>query len=94
MNTIRVVPMNLSDLISVHSVFQLLYGFPCGVLFLDFLTCSQAGVRSQKSTLNNLFTIKSIIQQRKHEGKETYVAFIDIKKAYDKVWSNTIFYLL
>ena len=38
--------------------------------------------------------IKSIIQQRKYEGKETYVAFIDIEKAYDKVWSNAIFYLL
>ena len=56
-------------------------------------TESQAGARPQKSTLNNLFTIKSIIQQRKHEGKETYVVFIDIGKAYDKVWSNAIFYL-
>ena len=54
----------------------------------------QAGARPQKSTLNNLFTIKSIIQQRKHEGKETYVAFIDTEKAFDKVWSNAIFYLL
>ena len=26
--------------------------------------------------------------------KETYVAFIDIEKAYDKVWTNAIFYLL
>ena len=57
-------------------------------------TEAQAGARPQKSTLNNLFTIKSIIQQRKHEGKETYVVFIDIEKAHDKVWSNAIFYLL
>ena len=54
-------------------------------------TEAQAGARPQKSTLNNLFTIKSIIQQRKHEGK-TYEAFIDIEKAYDKVWSNATFY--
>ena len=59
--------------------------------YLNF-TEVQAGSRPQKSTLNNLFTIKSIIQQRKHEEKE--IAFIDIKKAYDKVWSNAIFYLL
>ena len=26
--------------------------------------------------------------------KETYVAFIDIEKAHDKVWTNAIFYLL
>ena len=57
-------------------------------------TEAQAGARPQKITVNNLFTLKSIIQQRKHEGKETYVAFIDIEKTYDKVWSNAIFYLL
>ena len=44
---------------------------------------TQAGARPQKSTLSNLFTAKSIIQQRKH--KETYVAFIDTEKAYDKI---------
>ena len=38
--------------------------------------------------------MKLINQQRKHEGEETYIAFIDIEKAYDKVWSNAIFYLL
>ena len=37
-------------------------------------TEAQAGARPQKSILNNLFTLKSIIQQRKHEAKETYVA--------------------
>ena len=57
-------------------------------------TEAQAGARPQKITVSNLFTLKSIIQQRKHEGKETYVAFIDIEKTYDKVWSNAIFYLL
>ena len=57
-------------------------------------TEAQAGASPQKNTLNNLFTTKSIIQQRKHEEKETYGAFIDIEKAFDKVWSNAIFYLI
>ena len=57
-------------------------------------TEAQVGARPQKSTLNNLFTIKTLIQQRNIEKKETYVAFIDLEKAYDKVWSNAIFYLL
>ena len=57
-------------------------------------TEAQVGVRPRKSTLNNLLTLKSTIQQRKHEGKETFVAFIDIEKAYDKVWNNAISYLL
>ena len=57
-------------------------------------TEGQAGARPQKSPLNNLLTIKSITQHRKHEGKKTYVPSIDIEKAYDRVWSNAIFYLL
>ena len=57
-------------------------------------TDGQAGARPQKSPLNNLFTLKSIIQQRKHEGKKTYVPPIGIEKGYDRVWSNAIFYLL
>ena len=56
-------------------------------------TEAQAGATPQNSTLNKLFTLKAIIRQRKHEEKETYVAFIGIKKAYDKVWSNAILYL-
>ena len=50
-----------------------------------------ATARPQKSTLNNLLTLKSIIQQRKHEEKGTYVAFINIEEAYDKVWSKSKF---
>ena len=28
------------------------------------------------------------------QNQETYVAFIDLEKAFDKVWSSAIFYLL
>ena len=58
------------------------------------LTEAQAGARPLRSTSNNLFTLKSIIQQRKREEKETYVAFIDIEKAYETVLSNAISNLL
>ena len=47
-----------------------------------------------KHRLEQDHEIYDIYDKRKHEGKETYVAFIDIEKAYDKVWSNSIFYLL
>ena len=47
-----------------------------------------------KHRLEQDHEIYDIYDNRKHEGKETYVAFIDIEKAYDKVWSNSIFYLL
>ena len=28
------------------------------------------------------------------QNQETYVAFINLKKAFDKVWNSAIFYLL
>ena len=38
---------------------------------------AQAGARPQKITLNNLFTLKSIIQQRKHERNEIFFLLWD-----------------
>ena len=40
-------------------------------------TEAKAGARPQKSTLNNLFTLKSIIQQRKHERNEIFFLLWD-----------------
>ena len=47
-----------------------------------------------KNTLINLMDLKSLIQQRMNQNQETYVAVIDLEKAFDKVWSSAIFYLL
>ena len=41
-----------------------------------------------------MLAIKSVIQQRMTQNQETYVAFINLKKAFDKVWNSAIFYLL
>ena len=41
-----------------------------------------------------MLALKSVIQQRMTQNQETYVAFIDLEKAFDKVWSSAIFYLL
>ena len=55
---------------------------------------AQAGAKPGKNTLTNLLTLKSVIQQRMTQNQETYVAFINLEKAFDKVWSSAIFYLL
>ena len=57
-------------------------------------TEAQAGAQPGKNTLTNLLALKSVIQQRMTQNQETYVAFIDIEKAFDKAWSSAIFYLL
>ena len=57
-------------------------------------TEAQAGAQPEKNSLTNLLAWKSVIQQRMTSNQETYVAFVDLEKAFDKVWSSAIFYLL
>ena len=57
-------------------------------------TETQAGTQLRKNTLTNLLALKSVIQQSMIQNQEAYVAFIDLEKAFDKVWSSAIFYPL
>ena len=54
----------------------------------------QAGAQPRKNTLTNFLALKSVIQQRMTQNQETYVAFIGLEKAFDKVWDSAIFFLL
>ena len=52
----------------------------------------QAGFRKNRSTIDQLFIIHEIVQLRK--PKKTYCCFIDIQKAYDRVWRDGLWKLL
>ena len=41
-----------------------------------------------------MFILKSVIQQRKFQRKQTYIALIDIEKAFDYTWREGMFYNL
>ena len=58
------------------------------------LTEGQAGGRLNRSTIDDIFTLKSVIQQMFYEKKETYVASIDLEKAYDQAWKDAVLYTL
>ncbi len=45
----------------------------------------QAGFRKNRSTVDQLFILTEMIKNRRGE---TYVCFIDIQKAYDRVWRD------
>ena len=49
-------------------------------------TETQAECRSGRSTIDQLFTLKSAMKQAKGDGRQLYIAFLDIQKAYDKAW--------
>lgn len=44
----------------------------------------QAGFRRSRSTIDHIFTLHELIMNRR--PKRTYCCFIDIQKAYDRVW--------
>ena len=55
---------------------------------------TQAGARKNRGCTDQIFIFQSVIQQRAYEGKPTFVAFLDLEKAYDKVWRDGLFYAL
>ena len=55
---------------------------------------AQTGGRPNRSTIDHIFTLKSAILQRFYGKKKTYVAFIDLEKAYDQAWKDAVSYTL
>lgn len=49
------------------------------------LSNSQSGFRKGRSTQDNIFTIKEIINKTLTHNKEAYFAFLDMEKAFDRV---------
>ena len=56
------------------------------------LSESQAGFRFDRSCVDNIFILNEVIQGRLQEGKKTFCFFLDIKKAYDTVWRDGLWY--
>ena len=55
---------------------------------------AQAGGRDERGPPDQLFILYEILKQRRVENKPTYVAFIDVHKAYDKAWRGMILHVL
>ncbi len=45
----------------------------------------QAGFRKGRGTTDQIFCVRQIIEKHLEHGKALYMAFIDLKKAYDSV---------
>ena len=53
---------------------------------------SQAGFRFGRSCVDNIFILNEGIHGRLQEGKKHFVFFLDIKKAYDTIWRDGLWY--
>ena len=47
---------------------------------------TQAGFRENRGTTDNLFVLTNLMERAKRKKTKLYVAFVDLRKAYDRVW--------
>ena len=50
--------------------------------------------RRDRRTEDNMFTLHGICALRKSIKSKTFLAFLDLSKAFDRVWREGLFYLL
>ena len=58
------------------------------------LVGEQNGFRASRSCIDHIFVLVAVLRNRKELGKETFLAFIDYKKAFDSVDRNLLFFKL
>eukprot|EP00890_Picochlorum_soloecismus_P006463 jgi/Picsp_1/6818/NSC_04157-R1_reverse transcriptase len=61
---------------------------------LDIVNKCQAGFRRFEECSGQVASLMEIVARRRHERKDTYVAFLDLTKAYDSVKHNALLYCL
>ena len=60
----------------------------------NILVGEQNGFRASRSCIDHIFVLVTVLRNRKLLGKETFLAFIDYKKAFDSVERNLLFFKL
>ena len=54
----------------------------------------QNGFRGDRNCIDHIFSLTSIIKNRKNRGLSTYIAYIDAEKAFDRVDRELLLYKL
>ena len=54
----------------------------------------QNGFRINRSCIDHLHSLTSLIRNRKRKGQSTFVCFIDMENVFDKIDRNLLFYRL
>ena len=47
----------------------------------------QGGFREGRGSVDQIYSLHSIVAERKARGVDSFVCFLDVKKASDRVWS-------
>jgi hypothetical protein len=60
----------------------------------NILVNEQNGFRASRSCIDHIYTLCTILRNRKLLGQDTFLAFIDFQKAFDSVERNFLLYKL
>ena len=58
------------------------------------MTDNQAGGQKGKATTDHLAILNEVIKEIRNQGKQAYMVFLDVTKAYDKAWLDAIMYVM
>ena len=54
----------------------------------------QGAFRKDRRTEDNLFTLQGLSSIQKYNKKKTFLAYLDLSKAFNRFWRTGLFYLL
>ena len=60
----------------------------------NLLSDSQNGFRAGRSCIDHIFSLVTILRNRKLQGKETFLCFVDFRRAFDSVNHDLLFNVL
>ena len=60
----------------------------------DTVSESQAGFRSGRGTMDNIFVLRQLLQRRHEFGKDTAIAYLDFSAAFDSVDRESLWQIL
>ena len=60
----------------------------------DIINETQAGFRKNHSTVDQVFVLQTLIELALTEKRKLYVAFVDYKQAFDRVWREGLWFKL
>ena len=58
------------------------------------LVDEQNGFRASRSCIDHIFVLCTVLRNRKLQGKDTFICFIDYKKAFDSIERNLLLFKL
>jgi hypothetical protein len=54
----------------------------------------QGGFRQGRGCTDQIYSLHTVVAERKGRGVDSYMCFIDVKKAYDRIWRNGLWMCL